>query len=69
MSDWKGIRLGQGEKIQLYNLKKDFSEEHDVAENHPENIDKIKKIMKSAYIPNESYKIGEVYTANPIWVK
>ena len=69
LGNWKGIRLGQDGKIQLYNLEIDIAEENNVADSHPEVVRKIESIMKSAFIPNERYKIGKVYTGSPIWKK
>lgn len=69
MGKWKGIRLGQGENIQLYDLDTDISEMHNLAEDYPEIVEEITKIMKTAYIPNERYPIGVKYTGSPIWKK
>jgi arylsulfatase A-like enzyme len=69
MGNWKGIRLGQQSKIQLYNLENDIGEENNVADNHPEIVREIEDIMKSAFVPNDRYKIGDIYTGEPIWKK
>ncbi|HKI90243.1 MAG TPA: sulfatase/phosphatase domain-containing protein, partial [Draconibacterium sp.] len=69
MDNWKGIRLGKGSPIQLYNLQNDIGEQNNVAEKHPEVVHEIESIMRSAYVPNERYKIGEIYTGEPIWKK
>jgi arylsulfatase A-like enzyme len=69
LGDWKGIRLGQGAEIQLYNLQSDVGEEKDVAADHPGIVGKIGEIMKNAYIPNDRYPIGEIYKGGPIWKK
>jgi arylsulfatase len=46
---WKGIRMNIKKKgnlkIQLFNLKKDIQEQHNVADQHPEVVRKIKHIM------------------------
>ncbi len=69
IGDWKGIKHGVNGKIQLYNLVNDIGEEINVADNHPDIINQIESIMKSAYTPNERYPIGEKYTGGPIWKK
>lgn len=69
MGKWKGIRLGTGKEIQLYNLENDIGEENNIAVNHPEVVHKIEQIMKLAFVPNELYKVGEIYTGKPIWKK
>lgn len=48
MGVWKGIRqnIQNGHTdVELYNLKKDLSEEHDVADAHPEIVKRIEEIM------------------------
>ena len=46
---WKGIRLGQGGKIQLYNLENDIGEKNDLADTYPQIVHEIESIMKTAY--------------------
>jgi arylsulfatase A-like enzyme len=65
--NWKGIRLGRGSAIQLYNLSEDIGEEHNVATSHPEVVDRIAEIMASAPSPSDRYPIGKVYRGKPIW--
>ena len=69
MGEWKGIRLGAGSDIQLFNLRNDVSEENNVADEHPKIVKKIDAIMKSQFVPNERYNIGNIYTGSPIWKK
>lgn len=69
MGDWKGIRLGQGSPIQLYDLSEDIGEELDVAAQNPEIVEEIERIMLEAVVPNERYKVGEKYRGRPIWRK
>jgi arylsulfatase len=49
MGKWKGIRMNikkkDNLKIQLFNLKKDIQEQHDVSAQHPDVVQKIKDIM------------------------
>jgi len=69
MGNWKGIRLGQENKIQLYDLNMDIGEETDVADKHPEIVKEIEKIMQTAVVPSEKYPIGKKYDGGPIWKK
>lgn len=60
MGDWKGIRQNLLKKkpqmkIELYNLKTDPGEQHDVAEQHPEVVARIKTIMKTGRTPSEMF--------------
>ncbi len=69
MGKWKGIRTGQEENIQLYNLNKDIGEKNNLADRYPEIISIIETEMIQAYTPNENYPIGKKYTGSPIWKK
>jgi arylsulfatase A-like enzyme len=69
MENWKGIRYGQGGEIELYDLESDLAEAHNVAEKFPEVVLEIEEIMKSAFIPNDRYPVGELYKGGPIWTK
>ena len=66
---WKGIRFGQGSKIQLYNLDIDSGEENDMAEQHPEIIMQIDSLMESFLQRSDRYPIGSLYDGGPIWRK
>ncbi|HAV63771.1 MAG TPA: N-acetylgalactosamine-6-sulfatase [Verrucomicrobiales bacterium] len=48
VGDWKGLRLAQSEPIELYNLKSDPAEEHNVAGEQPDVVKRIEEIMKTA---------------------
>ena len=55
MGDWKGVlpKAGKGEPavMELYNLKSDIGEEHNLAPNHPEIVKEIERIMNEAHTP------------------
>lgn len=55
MGDWKGYRPAMNKPIELYNLKKDISEENDVATEHPKIVAKIEAIMKREHVPSPYY--------------
>lgn len=67
MGRWKGIRLGRGAKLQLYDLGIDPGEETDIAAGHAEIVRKIEEIMEKAVSPNPRYPIGVEYTGSPLW--
>ena len=69
MGNWKGIRRGQGQPIEVYNLADDFSEEHNLADENPELVKKIDNLMESMVIPSPRYSVGEIYSGGPIWKK
>ncbi len=41
MGDWKAVRTALGKPLELYNLKEDIGEEHNVADSHPDIIKTI----------------------------
>lgn len=61
MGDWKGVRQNllrkknPQMKIELYNLKNDPGEQHDVADQHPEIVARIKSIMKTGRTPSKMF--------------
>jgi arylsulfatase A len=58
LGDWKGVRrdLHKGQtKIALYNLHDDVGEQHDVAEGHPEVVQRIEKIMAAEHQPSKLF--------------
>jgi hypothetical protein len=48
MQDWKAVRLAPGQPLELYDLKNDLGEDHDVAAEHPEVVAKAESLFKSA---------------------
>ncbi len=61
MSNWKGVRLNVTKNpdgpIELYNLKEDIEEMHNVADQHPEIVAKIANYMKTARTPSEYWPL------------
>lgn len=59
MGDWKGVRLNvKTEKdapIELYELQVDDAETNNIADQHPEIVEKIKKIMEEAHHPDPDW--------------
>jgi len=65
MSNWKGIRTNLKKKnmdssIQLYNLEEDIGEKNNVASQHPEIVEKIKKIMIQEHTESELFPFPEI---------
>jgi arylsulfatase A-like enzyme len=63
MDDWKGVRLNVAKDpdgpIELYNLKDDIGEKHDVAGQHPDIVAKIAEYMKLSHAPSEHWPLPE----------
>ena len=64
---WKGIRLGQGNPLQLYDLDSDLGETTDVAQSHPQVVSQIEGLMRDAVTPSSRYQVGNRYRGSPIW--
>ncbi len=69
LGKWKGIRLGTGSKIALYNLEEDIGEENDLASRYPSIVRRMEEVMNTAVIPDNRYKVGTLYQGGPIWKK
>jgi arylsulfatase A-like enzyme len=48
MGDWKAVRLGPGQPLELYDLQLDLGETTNVANQHPEVVAKIEAYLKTA---------------------
>lgn len=52
--NWKGIRPKSQQAWELYDLASDISEAHNVADQHPERVARMKDIANKAHTPVES---------------
>jgi len=57
MGDWKAVRPGAGEPLELYNLKTDIGEKQNVASQNPEVVARIEDYLKTARTESESWPI------------
>lgn len=57
MDDWKAIRLQPAQKIQLFNLKTDLSEQKDVAAEHPDLVARFAEILVSGRTDSEVFPL------------
>jgi arylsulfatase A-like enzyme len=59
MGDWKGVRPGLRQPVELYDLKTDVSETNNIAAAHPEVVKKIAEIMQSARTDSKEFPVNE----------
>lgn len=63
MGDWKAVKYNVlrdlDAKIELYDLTNDISEKQDVAEDHPEIVAEMEKILNEARTPSEVFAFGK----------
>jgi arylsulfatase A-like enzyme len=54
---WKAVEQPLGTPVQLYNLEEDLGEQKDVAGQHPERVEKLRAVMKEAYVPSPDWQL------------
>ena len=59
LGDWKGYRLGTKAPLELYDLKADPTEQHNLAAAHPGVVQKIEGIMAAEHRPSPHYDAPE----------
>jgi hypothetical protein len=69
LGDWKGVKRGTNGPVELYYLGADIGETTNLADRYPGIVSEIRRIMKTAAIPNPRYEIGKLYQGGPIWKK
>lgn len=57
MGDWKAIRLGRANRLELYNLKDDPGESVDIADQCPETVEKAKKLLIESRTESEFWPL------------
>jgi arylsulfatase len=58
--DWKAVRHGvnrAGSEFELYNLRSDLAEQHNVAAEHPDIVRRIKVIARAAHTRSNEFPI------------
>jgi len=59
LGDWKAVRFGTREPIELYDLRTDIGERHNLADRHPDVVAKIEAILKTARTESFEFPIRE----------
>ena len=67
LGNWKGIRLGLGNAVELYDLAQDIGETHNVAAEQTKIVRQIEQIMATAATPSPRYPIGKIYKGSKKW--
>lgn len=52
MGDWKAVYLVAADRFELYNLAEDLAETRNVAEQHPQIANRMRRIMRQAHRPS-----------------
>ena len=59
MGDWKGVRKGMKEPLELYDLSKDVGETKNLAAEHPEIVKQMEQYLATARTESEQWPIRE----------
>jgi hypothetical protein len=57
--NWKAVRNRGADSFELYDLSQDIGEEHNVAAQHPDVLQKIEAICREAHTPERVYHPGD----------
>lgn len=57
MGDWKAVRLAKDKALELYDLKTDLVEQHDVASAHPNVVARIEAYLKTARTESSTWHV------------
>ncbi len=55
MGNWKAVRLGLDQPVELYDLATDIGETNNIAEEHPEIVKKMRKIFREAHVNSKHW--------------
>ena len=62
--DWKAVRNGPQAKVEIYDLKADSAELHDLATTRPELVEKALAIFKQAHVDDPNWPMRDLKAAN-----
>ena len=55
MGKWKAVSLNPEKPLELYDLAKDIGEKNDIADQHPDIVEKIEKYLAKARTPSKRW--------------
>lgn len=65
MGNWKAVRERLGGPIELYDLASDLGEQHDVAQEHPDVVTKIEKLLAAAHTDSPDFPVRPAAKKKP----
>jgi arylsulfatase A-like enzyme len=57
--DWKAVRNGPSKAIEIYDLKNDSAEAHNLAGNRPELVEKAGALMAAAHVDDPVFPMRD----------
>lgn len=58
MGNWKAVQRSPKDKVELYNLPADIGERNDVADAHPEVVEKVREAFDEAHTDSRHFPFG-----------
>jgi arylsulfatase A len=65
VGDWKAVRPAPRAEIELYDLKTDRQEAHDVAAAHPDVVAKAQEVLQSAHVESPNWPVKAAGAKSP----
>jgi len=62
--DWKAVRNGPSKSIEIYDLKSDVAESHDLASAKPELVAKAQELMAAAHVDDPNFPMRDKIEKN-----
>ena len=69
MGDWKGVRPASHAPVELYDLRADLAESHNIAADHPDIVRKVEEIMRTARTDSKDFPVREGRPGAPMGKK
>ncbi len=64
LGNWKAVRYGINNEIELYNLDRDIGEQNDLSGQYPELVEKMDSIFKVSHSNNKKFPYGGTLAKN-----
>ena len=54
---WKAVKTGKDQPVELFNIKEDISESNNIADQHPDIVREMENIMREAHEDHPEYPV------------
>jgi arylsulfatase len=55
---WKAVRREPGRDLEIYDLEMDIEETNNIAQQHPEVVERMEAILQKAHVPSEFFPMS-----------
>jgi arylsulfatase A-like enzyme len=56
--DWKAVAIHPNAPLELYNIKNDLTEQHNLASKYPKIVEEFDKAMKKEHVPSPNWPLA-----------